>query len=128
WSQVGSETLGEDSLGGFAEVDVAAGELGDQFFVALFGEIEFSGARRVAVAQAVEAALEAVHAGGVAGGVLGAVVAVVPVEDVERAVGADLQGDGHEPRIIGGEEVGFGLGDVGGAIALEAVHVDAAAV
>ena len=44
--------------------------------------------------------------GGVAVGVLVAVIAVVPVEDVQAAVGADLLRHRHEPGVVGGQEVG----------------------
>ena len=55
-----------------------------------FARSKLGAPRRVLVADAVEPALEPVDAGGVAVGVLIAVVAVVPVEDVEAAVGAGL--------------------------------------
>ena len=58
--------------------------------VALARQVERRRARRVLVAHAVEPALEPVDARGVAVGVLIAVIAVVPVEDVEAAVGAGL--------------------------------------
>ena len=89
-------------------VDVGAGEPVDQLVVGLLGQVELRGPGRVLVADPVEPPLEAVDPGGVAVGVLVAVVAVVPVEDVERAVGAGLLDDGHEPGVVGGEEVGLG--------------------
>src|SRR6478736_4556567 len=92
-----------------------------QPLVTLPCQIKLPRSRRVFVADAVEAAFEAVEAGGVAVGVLVAVVAVVPVEDVEAAVGAGFWGDGHEPTVVGGEEVGLGGGEVGAAVAVELI-------
>ena len=91
-------------------------------------QVEPGGARRIAVADAVEPALEAIDARGIAVGVLIAVIAVVPVEDVEAAVGADFLRHRHEPDVVGGQEIGLGAGDVGRAVAGQHVAVDAAAV
>src|SRR5207253_885667 len=53
---------------------------------------------------------------------------VVPVEDVDAAVGAHGQVDAAEVRVVGLEDVGFVFGDVAGAAALQSFDVDAAAV
>ena len=64
----------------------------------------------------------------IAVGVLIAVIAIVPVEDVQAAIGAGLLHDGHEPGVVGREKVGLAGGEVGAAAALELVAVDAVAV
>src|SRR5207249_5326221 len=100
----------------------------DELIVGVPGQVEAEPTWGVLEADAVEAALEAVDPGGVALGVLVAVVAVVPVEDVEAAVGAGLLDHGHEPGVVGGEEVGGRLGTIRGTGAMEHVGVDAVAV
>ena len=97
--------------------------------VGLLRQIEALGrAGGVLVADPVEAALQAVDAGGVSVGVLIAVVAVVPIQNVEAPVGAGLLHDGHEPRIVRRQEIGFAEALVGRAIPLDPIDVDAAAV
>ena len=45
---------------------------------------------------------------GIAIRVLVAVVPIVPVENVQAAVGAGLLHDRHEPGVVGREEIGLG--------------------
>ena len=120
--------LAEEALGLVAIVDVGALEESDQLGVGAFRQVEPEDAGRLAVADPVEPPLEAVDPGGVPVGVLIAVVAVVPVEDVERAVGPGLLDDGHEPGVVGPEEVALGLAEVGRAVFFEPVDVDPVAV
>ena len=86
----GRGPFGQQPLGDVAVVDVRAAQELDQLVVARLGQVEPGPPRRLLVPHAVEPALEPVDAGGVAVGVLVAVIAVVPVEDVEAAVGPGL--------------------------------------
>ena len=56
--------LRQNPLRRFAEVDVPARQPRDQLIVALGGQVELRGARRVAVAQPIEPPLQPVHAAG----------------------------------------------------------------
>src|SRR5262245_51108994 len=69
-------SFSQDPLRAFAEVEVAAGQAGEQLSVALLGQIEARRAWCVLVAQPVEAPLEPVDAFGIAGGVLGTMIAI----------------------------------------------------
>ena len=55
-------------------------------------------------------------------------VAVVPVQDVQAAVGAGFLDDGHEPGVVGRQEVRLGQALVRRTVLLQPVAVDAAAV
>ena len=101
----GGEAFGQQSLGGIAAEAVAVSEHVCELFVGGFAEIEDAGTWSVFVADAVEASAEAVDTGGIAVGVLVAVIAIVPIEDAEAAIGAGFLDDGHEPCVIGCEEV-----------------------
>ena len=84
----------------------------NQLVVAFLAEIESAGGRGVLVANAVKSAAVAIDALRVAVGVLVAVITVVPVEDLQAAIGADLLGDRHEPGVVGGKKVRLAVGDV----------------
>src|SRR5439155_1308331 len=124
----GAVALAQHALGEIAEQHVGAVQALDELVVGLLRQIKAGGVRGVLVADAVEAAAVAIDALGVAVGVLVAVVAVVPVEEVQAAVRPGLLHDRHEPRIVGGQEVGGRFGRVACAVALEDITVDAAAV
>ena len=98
--------LGQQPLGRLAVEHVGIAQQLDQFIVGLLRQVERLRVRRVLVAHAVEPALAAIDALGIGVGVLVAVVPVVPVEDVQAAVRAGLLDDRHEPRVVGGEEIG----------------------
>ena len=112
-----AHSLGQQSLGGFAEEEVPAAEPRNQLVVALRRQIDRRHVRRLAVSQSVEPPAEPVDAGRVADGVLRAVVAVVPVQHVEAAIRSEFQGDRHEPVVVGGQEVRLSFGEVGRAVA-----------
>ena len=116
--RLGEPALGEEPLGDVAVVDIRAAEEADQLVVIGLREIEAEPPGRLSVTNAVEAALQTIDAGGVAVRVLVAVVAVVPVEDVQAAVGTRFLDDGHEPGVVGSQEVGRRLRPVGRAVAL----------
>ncbi len=99
--------LAQQPLGDVAEVDVRAVQPLDQLRRRSPAPDRTAGARRVLVAHAIQPALQPVDARRVAVGVLVAVVAVVPVEDVQAAVGAGLLHDRHEPGVVGRQEVGL---------------------
>src|SRR5260370_22524244 len=82
--------LNQEALRGFAEVDVRTVQPFDQLVVAFLVEVEFARTRRVLVPNAVEAAAFTVDSRRVPIGVLVTVVAVVPVEDVQAALGSHL--------------------------------------
>src|SRR6516162_24977 len=118
----------QEPLGRFPEKQVRVGQALDELVIAFPAKIKEPGRRRVLVADAVEPAALPVNTGRVPGSVLRAVVAVVPVQDVKAAIGAELLRDGHEPRVMGGEEVGLAVGHVSGTAAAKDIDVDAAAV
>src|SRR5207249_1992335 len=94
----------EQSLGGLAEIEIWAGEPSQQLFSAFTVEVEAWGARRIPVAHPIEPSTQPIDPLGIAVGVLVAVITIVPVEDVEAAVGTKLLRDRHEPGIVGGEK------------------------
>ena len=124
----GRGAFGKEPLGEVAIENVGAAKPFDQLLVGFPSEIELGRAGRAFVADAVEASLQAVDALRIAIGVLIAVVAVVPVEDIQAAVGARLLHHWHEPRIVGGQEIGMACAAVGRTFAAHRVDIDAAAV
>src|SRR3954451_342795 len=83
--------FGKDAVGGLADKNVSATEPRNELSIAFFCEIEFRHARFVAIAQAIEAALETIHALGITRRILRAMIAVVPVQDIEAAIGPNFQ-------------------------------------
>src|SRR5829696_8355693 len=55
-------------------------------------------------------------------------IPIVPIQHIETSVRANFQGHGHEPDIVAIQKIGFALREVSRAIALQAVHIDRAAV
>src|SRR5262245_55120619 len=55
-------------------------------------------------------------------------IAVVPVEDIKAAVGPDFFRYGHEPRVIGRQQIRQRLRQIGSAVAFESIHVQTTAV
>jgi hypothetical protein len=122
------QTFVQISLRALPEKNVVARQTRDQLVIRLFCQIKFWRARRVLVADAIEATFQAIDALRIAGGVLRAMIAVIPIEDIHGAVGADFERDGHEPGIVGGKKIRLGGGAISGAVAMEAIDIDAAAV
>ena len=83
----------------------------------------FLGLLRLAVADAEDATTRAMDAGG-----LVAFAGVAPVEDEAAAIGAGAEFDATEPRIVAEKDIGLVFANVAAAVALQALHIGAAAV
>ncbi len=121
---LGMGPLDQQPLRDIAEIDVGTLEPLNQLRIGLLGQVESRSTRPVLVANAVEPPLEAIDALRIASGVLIAVVAIVPVENVEAAIGAGLLRDRHEPGVVGGEKVGAWFRLVGRPMSFQGVDVD----
>src|SRR5262245_33034440 len=99
----------------FAKENVWTFEIFDPLFLEIAHQIALPRRLVIPIHDAIQPPLVAVDSGGVAVGVLIAVVAIVPVENVQAAVGADFLHDGHEPRVVGEEEIAAGTDALGNA-------------
>lgn len=122
------ESFGEQSLSGVAAKAIGAAEHLKEGLVRLRGEIEGAGVRSILVANAVQSAAKPIDSAGVSIRVLVAVISVVPVQDTEAAVRSGFLHNGHEPCVVGGEQIVFRFTPIGCTLRYYSITVDAAAV
>jgi hypothetical protein len=122
------ESFREESLSGIAAIAVGTAEHVNKGLIRFPGEVEWAGVRSVLIANAVQSTAEAIDSAGVPIGILIAVISIVPVENTEAAVRSGFLDNGHEPRVVGGEQVIFGFAAVGCSLRYHPITVDAASV
>ena len=121
-------SLGQHSRCRLAEIDIPAMQPLDELLIGLFRQIKNSSRRRVLVPQPIEPAVGSIDAVRIAARILIAMILVVPIENIEAAVGPDALGDRHEPGVVGGEQVGVAGGAVRRTVAVQHVDIQAIAV